>query len=84
MHLADIGQMSDITISSGQQYLGLKVSEGDHDKLTGVAQSTLPAIRTEALVGVESVNAGPSIATGVAGAVIDILRGKQSVDQCTV
>lgn len=58
--------------------------ENDHEELTGVAQSAIPAVRTEALVGVESVNAGPSVATGVAGAVIDVFGGKQSVAQCTV
>lgn len=40
--------------------------------LTEVTESTLPAIRTEALKGVHSVNAGPSVSTGVADAVVNI------------
>lgn len=38
-----------------------------------MAQSALPAVGTEALVGVESVDAGPSVTTGLAGTVIDVL-----------
>lgn len=40
--------------------------------LTEVAESTLPAVRTEALEGVHSIDAGPSVSTGVADAVVDI------------
>lgn len=40
-----------------------------------MAQSALPAVGTDALVGVESVDAGPSVAAGVAGAVIDVFSG---------
>lgn len=51
-----------------------------------MAQSALPAVGAEALVGVESVDAGPSVATGVAGTVIDVCwwEGGQSGDQYTV
>lgn len=47
----------------------------EEQELTDVAQSALPAVGTDALVGVESVDAGPSVATGVAGAVVDVLGG---------
>lgn len=37
-----------------------------------VTESTLPAVRTQALKGVHSVDAGPTILTRVADAVVDI------------
>lgn len=83
LYLADIGPISEINVS-GLAYLGPRVSEeaaplpggeDEEQELTDVAQSALPTVGTEALVGVESVDAGPSVATGVAGTVIDVLGG---------
>lgn len=45
---------------------------GRGEELTEVAQSTLPAVWTDALKGVQSVDAGPSVSTGVADAVINV------------
>lgn len=41
-------------------------------ELTVVAESTLPAVRTDALKGVHPIDAGPSICTGAADAVVNI------------
>lgn len=41
-------------------------------KLTEVTEFALPAVGTKALEGVHSIDAGPSISTGVADAVVDI------------
>lgn len=48
--------------------------EEEEEELTAVAELPLPAVRTEALEGVDPVDAGPSIPAGVAGAVIDVCR----------
>ncbi len=42
------------------------------EELTEVAESTLPAVRTEALKGVHAIDAGASIFTGVVNAVVDV------------
>lgn len=42
------------------------------EELTEVAESTLPAVRTEALKGVHAIDASPSIPTGVVDAVVNI------------
>lgn len=94
--MADIGLLSGINIRSEQFYFELRVSEGDEEvaprlgredgeqELTDVAQSALPAVGTEALVGVESVDAGPSVAAGVAGTIIDVWRGRCGGDKVLI
>ena len=47
------------------------------DRLTEVAESTLPAVRTEALEGVHTIDAGPSVSTRVVDAVVYIWKSNR-------
>lgn len=51
------------------------LAHGDH-RLTGFTVGPLPAVTTDALVGVDTIDASTAIFTGVALAVINVCEGK--------
>lgn len=55
----------------------LKGGGGGRDELTVAAQSTLPAVRTEALEGVHAIDTGPPVSTGVTDTVVYICNSKE-------
>lgn len=50
------------------------------EKLTEVAEPTLPAFGTDALKGGDAVDAGASVSTGPAGAVVNICKSQRGED----
>lgn len=71
------GEWAEAVPSRGQVSIknsieSLQEQNSDGEGLTEVAQLTLPAIGTEALKGVHSINAGASVPTAVVDAVVNI------------
>lgn len=59
-------------LQSGPNLLEIKAAKPGDERLTDVAESTLPAVRTDALKGVHAIDACPSIPTHAADTVVNI------------